>query len=280
MKSYINRFSLFAAMLFLFACEKVENKISYQGGTQPTLAGSTTAVRLEAGEENNTAIRLTWTNPNYQFTTGLSSQDVKYTLEIDTLGANFASSKKYTTVFSKDLAKTYTVGELNAILGNTMRLQLDPRRSYTFQARITSSLGVGTDAVPLRSNVITFTASPFPPPPKVPVPTAGTLWATGDAFASSWQNTLSAPFSTTHQFTRISTTKYELTVNMPSGGNYKLIQTQGDWGSQYHMLPGGTWAGGEFEKRDADPGFPGPPSAGNYKITVDFQLGVFSVVKL
>lgn len=280
MKSYINRFSLFAAMLFLFACEKVENRISYQGGTQPTLAGSTTAVRLEAGEENNTAIRLTWTNPNYQFTTGLSSQDVKYTLEIDTLGANFASSKKYTTVFSKDLAKTYTVGELNAILGNTMRLQLDPRRSYTFQARITSSLGVGTDAVPLRSNVITFTASPFPPPPKVPVPTAGTLWATGDAFASSWQNPLPAPFSTTQQFTRISTTKYELTVNMPSGGNYKLIQTQGDWGSQYHMLPGGTWAGGEFEKRDADPGFPGPPSAGNYKITVDFQLGIFSVVKL
>lgn len=279
MKSYINRFSLFAAMLFLFACEKVENRISYQGGTQPTLAGSTTAVRLEAGEENNTAIRFTWTNPNYQFTTGLSSQDVKYTLEIDTLGANFASSKKYTTVFSKDLAKTYTVGELNAILGNTMRLQLDPRRSYTFQARITSSLGIGTDAVPLQSNVITFTTSPFPPPPKVAVPTAGTLWATGDAFASSWQNPLPAPFSTSQQFTRVSTTKYELEVDMPGGGNYKLIQTQGDWGSQYHMLTGGTWAGGEFEKRDADPGFPGPPTAGRYKITVDFQLGVFTSEK-
>jgi starch-binding outer membrane protein SusE/F len=45
------------------------------------------------------------------------------------------------------------------------------------------------------------------------------------------------------------------------------------------MLTGGTWAGGEFEKRDADPGFPGPPTAGRYKITVDFQLGVFTSEK-
>ncbi|TWI81532.1 SusE-like outer membrane protein [Lacibacter cauensis] len=275
-------YQLFAMLLIfsLGACEKIENKNYLMDGTRPVLTGSSTAVRLQAGEENNVAIRFSWTNPNYKFTTGISSHDVKYKLEIDTLGANFNSSKKYQAIFTNDLSKTYTVGELNNILGNTMRLQLDPRRSYTFQARITSSLGVGTDAVPLQSDIITFTASPFPPPPKVEVPANGTLWATGDAFASSWQNPLPAPFSTTQQFTRISTTKYELTVNMPSGGNYKLIQTQGDWGSQYHMLPGGTWAGGELEKRDADPGFPGPPSPGNYKITVDFQLGIFSVVKL
>ncbi len=275
----MNRFSLLLAMISFFACEKVENKISYEGGTAPALTASTAAVRLEAGEESNVALRLSWTNPNYRFTTGLSSHDVKYTLEMDTLGANFSSSKKYTTVFATDLSKTYTVGELNAILGNTMRLQLDPRRTYTFQVRISSSLGIGTDAAKLTSNIITFTASPFPPPPKVPVPDAGTLWATGDAFASSWQNPLPGPFDVDQKFTRRSTTLYELTVNMPGGGAYKLIQTQGNWGTQYHMLTGGTWQGGEFEKRDADPGFPGPPTAGRYKITVDFQLGLFNVVK-
>lgn len=279
MKSYMNRFSLLLAMISFFACEKVENKISYEGGTAPALAASTAAVRLEAGEESNVALRLSWTNPNYRFTTGLSSHDVKYTLEMDTLGANFSSSKKYTTVFATDLSKTYTVGELNAILGNTMRLQLDPRRTYTLQVRISSSLGIGTDAAKLTSNIITFTASPFPPPPKVPVPDAGTLWATGDAFASSWQNPLPGPFDVNQRFTRRSTTLYELTVNMPGGGAYKLIQAQGNWGTQYHMLAGGTWQGGEFEKRDADPAFPGPPTAGTYKITVDFQLGLFNVVK-
>lgn len=279
MKSYINRLLFVLTVATFFACEKVENKISYEGGTTPVLTSSTSTVRLEAGEENNSALRLSWTNPNYRFTTGLSSHDVKYTLEIDTLGGNFSSSKKYTTVFAKDLSKTYTVGELNAIMGNTMKLSLDPRRSYTFQARITSSLGIGTDAAKLVSNIITFTASPFPPPPKVPLPDAGTLWATGNAFASSWQNPLPSPFDVNQKFTRLSSTLYELTVNMPGGGGYKLIQAQGNWGSQYRMLPGGTWQGGEFDKRDADPAFPGPPSAGTYKITVNFQLGIFNVVK-
>lgn len=279
MKSYLNRFSLLLAIVSFFACKKVENKINFQGGTTPVLTASTAAVKLEAGEEANTAIRLSWTNPDYKFTTGLSSHDVKYTLEIDTLGGNFSSGKKYTTVFAKDLSKIYTVGELNAVMGNTMRLQLDPRRSFTFQARITSSLGIGTDAVPLTSNVIVFTASPFPPPPKVAIPAANNLWMTGDAAPSSWSNPLPAPYDVSQKFTKKSTTLYEITVGLPGGGNYKLIQTQGDWGSQYHMLAGGSWQGGEFEKKDADPGFPGPPTAGTYKITVDFQLGLFSVVK-
>jgi starch-binding outer membrane protein SusE/F len=279
MKSYINQFSLLLAMVFLFACKKVENKIYFDGGTAPVLAASTSTVRLEAGEESNIAIRFNWTNPDYKFTTGLSSQDVKYTMEVDTLGGNFSSGKKYTTVFAKDLSKTYTVGELNAILGNVMRLQLDPRRSFTFQVRMTSSLGIGSEVAKLTSNVITFTASPFPPPPKVAVPVNGTLWMTGDACPSSWQNPLGSPYDVNQKFTKRSTTLYDITVALPGGGNYKLIQAQGDWGSQYHMLAGGTWQGGEFEKKDADPGFPGPPSNGTYKITVDFQLGLFSVVK-
>lgn len=275
MKSYINQFSILLAMVLLFACKKVENKIYFEGGSAPVLTASTTTVRLEPGEENNTAIRLNWSNPEYKFTTGISSQDVKYTMEMDTLGGNFSSGKKYTTVFAKDLSKTYTVGELNAIIGNVMRVSLDPRRSYTFQVRMTSSLGIGSDVAKLTSNIITFTASPFIPPPKVPVPTAGTLWITGDAVASGWND--SPPNS--QQFTKMSNTLYELTLPMPGGGNYKLLQTKGSWGTQYHMLAGGTWQGGELEQKDADPGFPGPPSSGTYKISVDFQLGLFSVVK-
>jgi hypothetical protein len=45
------------------------------------------------------------------------------------------------------------------------------------------------------------------------------------------------------------------------------------------MLNGGTWEGGSLEKKDADPAFPGAPTAGTYKITVNFQTGTFSVVK-
>jgi hypothetical protein len=274
-----NRLSILLSsflLLLLFSCKKEETKLYYEGGTKPALTASTTNVTLEPGLEANTAIALNWTNPEYQFSNGSNSQDVTYTLELDTAGANFGSSKKYTTVISKELSKSFTVAQLNDILGNTMLLQLTPRRLYNMQMRIISSIGTGAK---LYSNVISFTTTPFSPPPKVAPPTNGTLWATGDAFPSGWQNPLASPNDANQKFTKVSNTLYELTVTLPGGGGYKLIQINGDWSTQYHMTTG-TWDGGSFEKKDSDPQFPGPPGPGNYKITVNFQTGTYSVVKL
>jgi hypothetical protein len=268
-------FLLLPSVLLILSCKKEINKIYFEGGTPPTLSASTAAVTLEPGSESNPAISFNWTNPDYKFTTGISSQDVTYTLEMDTAGGNFASSNKFTTVVSKDLSLAYTVGQLNQILGNTMVLQLSPRRQYTMQARITASIA---STVPLTSNVVSFTAMPFAPPPKVVPPDAGTLWITGDAVGSGWDNPLPAPFDVSQAFTPVSGTLYELTVPMVGGGGYKLIQQQGNWDTQYHALSGGSWSGGSFVKANADPTFPGAPSAGSYKITVNFQLGTYTVV--
>jgi hypothetical protein len=261
-------------LLIIASCKKEINKIYYEGGTPPNLTASTSNVVLEPGLEANTAITFNWTNPDYMFTTGISSQDVTYTLEMDTLGANFGSSIKYTTVVSKDLSLTYTVGQLNSILGNSMLLQLSPRRNYTLQVRVIASIG---SAVKLISNAVAFITKPFAPPPKVVPPDAGTLWITGDAVGSGWANPLGSPYDVSQQFTQVSSTLYQLTVHMVGGGGYKLIQQEGNWDTQYHALTGGTWSGGDFEKKNADPTFPGAPSAGNYKITVDFQLGKYTV---
>jgi starch-binding outer membrane protein SusE/F len=277
MKRIITAFtSLVLATFLLESCEKEENKIFYEGGTAPVLTSSTNTVSLKPppADESVEALKLNWTNPNYTFTTGVSSQDVSYTLEMDTVGVNFGSPGKYTTSISKELTKSFTVLELNNILGNSMLLK--PGRTYTIEARIKSSLAA--NAVSLTSNKVSFTATPYAPPPKVEPPTAGTLWATGDAFASNWANPLPAPYDVSQKFTKLSNTLYELVVTMPGGGNYKLIQEQGNWGTQYHMKSGSS-AGGVFEKKDADPAFPGPSSAGTYKITFDFQLGNFTVVK-
>ncbi len=281
---------LFSSILLLAiaSCKKAENKIFFEGGTPPALSASTTNVVLEPGLEANTALVLRWTNPDYRFTTGISSQDVSYTLEMDTLGANFSSSRKITTVIAKDLSKTYTVGELNGILGNGMVLQLDPRRSYTLELRVISSISTsgGGSAIKLTSNVISITTTPFAPPPKVEPPTAGTLWITGDAVSGppigppNWSNPIPAPYDVSLKFTKLSFTLYELIAPMAGGGGYKLIQEQGNWDTQYHALAAGrSWDSGSFEKANADPTFPGPPTAGNYKITVDFQLGKYTVVK-
>lgn len=277
MKNILRLLALSVFVSGVSSCEKQEAKNYYEGGTAPVLTASTATVSLEPGQETNQAIVFNWTNPDYMFTTGTSSHDVTYTLEIDTAGANFASSKKVSVVIAKELSKGFTVGELNSILGNDMLLQLSPRRDYNMQVRVTSSIG---SAVKLTSNVITFKTKPFQPPPKVVPPAASTLWMVGDASPGGWNNPLASPYDVSQKFTKVSDTKYELTIALPGGGGYKLIQTAGDWGSQYHMLTGGTWEAGEFEQKDSDPQFPGPPTAGTYKITVDFQLGKYTVVKL
>ena len=87
-----NILKLLFGALFLtgafFSCKKDENKIFYEGGKAPVLtASSTSAMVLIIANKNNFALKFNWTNPDYQFTTGISSQDVTYTLQFDTTGA-------------------------------------------------------------------------------------------------------------------------------------------------------------------------------------------------
>jgi hypothetical protein len=278
MKRLFNSLALPAlmAVLALAGCEKDDALIYVEGGVSPVLAASTAAPVMDPKKENDLAIVFNWTNPNYKFTTGVSSQDVQYNLEIDTVGSNFTNPRKGVVVISKELSKSFTAYELNVVLSGLNQMGLPPDVKYNFEARIVSSI---KNAIPLTSNVVKFTATPFSPPPVVELPTAGTLWATGNAFTSGWSNPLGSPFDVSQKFTPKTKTLYELIVDMPGGGNYKLIQQQGNWGTQYRMLEGGTWESGGLKKQDADPAFIGPPTAGKYKITVNFQSGKFTVVK-
>ena len=275
-----NRLSLllsFSLLLGLLSCKKEESIIYYEGGTEPVLtASSTTPLVLTKSIENNFAVRFDWTNPNYRTTTGISSHDVIYILEADTTGSNFSNPHRAQVSISKDLSRDFTVKELNSLFG-IKQLNLVDGVPHNIEFRIKATL-VGT-AVPLYSNVIKMVITPYLDV-AVAIPTAGTLWIVGDATSNGWSNPLPAPYDASQKFTKVSNTLYELTLAMPGGGNYKLIQENGVWGTQYHMLTGGIWSGGDFEMRDADPGFPGPPTAGNYKISVDFITGKYTVVKL
>lgn len=268
---------VFTLLIVFMSCKKDEHKNYFEGGTPPALTATrANTIPLSFSAKDDEVIKLTWTNPDYKFTTGVSSQDVNYLIEIDTTGANFTNPNRQSIAVSQEFEKTFTDGQINDYLLN--QLVLVPGVSHNIEIRVTSTLG--NNSVPLYSNVLKYQVVPYTIPPKVEPPTNGTLWITGDAAPSGWANPLGVPHDVKQSFIKISNTLYELTLNMPGGGAYKLIQEQGVWGTQYHMLLGGTWEGGDFEKKDADPGFPGPPSAGTYKITVDFQRGKFKVVKL
>lgn len=278
MKHILKLFFLFTVLIGASSCEKDENKIYYEGGTAPVLTASSTAPQvLVRTNASKPAVTFNWTNPNYKFTTGVSSQDVTYILQVDSAGKNFSSPKMQEISISRDLSKNLTVGELNGIMS---KMELAEDKPHTIDFRIKSTLVAGT--APLLSNTIKIVITPYLDV-VVPIPTNNTLWITGDAAPSGWSNPLTGSNLTNQQFKIVpntSNTIYELTLDMPGGGNYKLIQINGDWSSQYHMLPGGTWSSGEFEKKDSDPGFPGPPTAGTYKITVNFRTGKYTVVKI
>ncbi|MFN5334697.1 MAG: SusE domain-containing protein [Bacteroidota bacterium] len=264
------------------ACNKVENKVYYEGGTPPTISANKSVVSLEAGSEGEEAIVFSWTNPEYRFTTGISSQDVTYTLEIDTLGGNFNSGAKYTNQISSNLSIRYTVGQLNAILGNTMLLQLEPRREYTLEARVISSIG---SAVKLTStNKVTFKATPFPPPPKVATPTNNEIWLVGGASLGGWNNPLGQPYIVNQKFTKLTSTKYELVTDLKPNDGYLVLPVMGSWATKYCIEDGvdrgSTADGGEFVfKGGGGQDFLSPASGGTFKLTFDFQLGRFTVVK-
>lgn len=270
-------FPVFTLTIFLFSCTKKENKIYFEGGTAPVLSSSVTGtIPLSFANKDNLALKLTWTNPDYKFTTGLSSQDVSYQLEIDTTGANFTNPKKVIISIGKDLSKSFTQNELNTILFS--QLKLADGMPHNIEMRLRSSLT--NDNGILYSNVLKFIATPYTLPPTVAIPANGTLWITGSAVGSGWSNPITGGNEPLQKFTKISNTLYEITVNMISGGGYKILQTNdGNWSTQYSFVAGsGNALGGKFEKRDATQ-FDAPSVSGTYKLTFDFQGGTFTAVK-
>jgi hypothetical protein len=109
-KTIIKIFSLVMLAATVASCKKDEIKSYFEGGTAPVLkASSTTPMVLLIANANNTALKFDWTNPNYQFASGPSSQDVTYTLQMDTTGANFTNPKIGELSIPKELTKTLTV---------------------------------------------------------------------------------------------------------------------------------------------------------------------------
>ena len=258
----------------LFSCEKDENQVIYEGGMAPVLSASSASVPLSFINKDQTAFTLNWTNPDYKFTTGLSSQDVVYTIEIDTVGANFTNPQKQTLTVAKDLSKTFTQGEFNNYLLN--QLLLVPDISHQLEIRISSSLAFNN--AKLVSNVLKLIVKPFSIPPVVAPPASGRLFMVGNASPGGWNNPVPEP---AQEFTRVSNTLFQLIVNISPGGSYLLLPVNGSWSAKY----GGTGGnnsnnvnGGDFKAEGGD--LLAPSVSGAHKIVVDFQRGKFTVTKL
>ena len=273
---HISKLLFCSLLLFtIWSCKKDEKKIYFNGGTAPALSASKTGnIPLSFANKDQEAIKLSWTNPDYQFTTGISSHDVNYLIEIDTAGANFTNPKRQTIAISSDLSKSFTQGEFNDFLLN--QLQLDTLNLHNLEIRVKSYLRTG--AVPLYSNVLKLTARPFAIPPKVAPPASGKLYIVGNATPGGWNNPVPIP---DQEFTKLSSTVYEITVSISGGNSYLFLPINGDWTTKYGGLGGNNTNnpdGDDFRVGGGD--LKAPTISGNYKIQVDFQRGKFTLTKL
>lgn len=272
---------IFFSAVLITACKKEENKVFFKGGTAPVLTASSTAdVVLLRANADNPAVVFSWTNPDYRLTTGISSQDVTYILQIDTAGKSFTSSNFQELSIAKDLRKVLSVKELNGIL---TRLLLNDGQAYNVEFRIKAALANGT-VVPLYSNVIKLKVTPYLDV-AIPVPTTNLLYITGDACPSSWTN--DPP--TAQKCVRVSLTEYNITMSFVPGKYYKFLSTPTKWQPQYGLKKGsgGSASSGDLGLNDNSPTYgsdpdaiPTPSAAGNYKITLNFRSGKYTVVKL
>src|ERR1700760_4218093 len=147
---YMNKIILPAlAIVFFAACKKNEAEITYSGGgTAPVLSASVAAnstLVLSPADSTNQAITFSWTNPNYTFSNGVSSLNVNYTLEIDTVGSNFTNPKLVQITIASNLSQSFTVGNLNNQLFGFLGLETGV--PHNIAMRVVSFLNSGS--VPL-----------------------------------------------------------------------------------------------------------------------------------
>lgn len=262
-------------LIAFFSCTKKENKIYFEGGTAPILSASKTGtIPLSFTTKDQEAVKLSWTNPDYKFTTGTSSQTVSYQLEIDTTGANFTNPNKKVLAVGSEVSLSLSQNDLNDYLLN--QLQLVPGMPHNIEIRVKSFLP--NNNAMLASNVLKYTVTPYAIPPKITPPASGKLFIVGSATNGDWNNPVPVP---SQEFTKINTTFFTITLPLKGGNFYLFLPVNGDWNVKYGAL-GGNGSnnpnGDDFRQGGGD--MIAPAASGTYKIDVDFQRGKFTVTKL
>jgi len=262
-------FSIVAAISFL-SCKKDENKVYYTGGTPPALtANPTTSMVLLIANKDNPAMTFNWTNPNYQFNTGISSQDVTYTLQFDTTGSNFTNPNIGQKSISKDLSVTLTVKDLNTIL---LGMGLAENMPHNIEIRVRSTMT--NLSAPLYSNVIKVVVTPYL---DVVYPVPAKLYITGSATPANWMAG-GDPELVSQRFTKVSASKFEITITLSANNSFLFVPVYGDWGNKYGFTGANNTNnvnGDDFMPNGGDMKAPG--ATGSYKVTVDFKTGKYSV---
>ena len=255
-----------AVVVTLFAaCDKVGDLPVYQGGIATVLASSVNAIAPAPADSLSDVVVFSWSDPKY----ATDKETVKYIVQIDEAGNNFAASSSKTV--SGDQQVSFTGKEINAILlGKGYAFG----ESHDMEVRVVSSYANNNDQ--LLSNVLTIPMTAYKIPPKIALPASGKLYLVGDASEGGWSNPVPVP---SQEFVQTDETTFAGVFNLAANKEYLVLPVNGSWDHKYSVanktLPNLS-AGGDFGY-DLSDNFPGPATAGQYLIKLDFQLGKFTL---
>lgn len=265
--------SLFVCLLLL-GCEKDEDQVTFLGGEAPVLTvSSNSTMTLAKAQENFTSLQFQWTNPGFKFSNGVNTQDVFYTLQIDTAGSNFSNPKIVQLAFPRELSTVFKVRDLNTVLSG---LELKDFIPHNFEFRIKATLG--NSPVAVYSNVVSITITTYL---DVVFPVPAKLFVTGAATPGSWMGG-GDPELTSQELTKINAYTFQLnSLAINPGVGFLFVPVYGNWDNKY-----GYTGASLSNNANGDNFRPGgndlisPATGGNYKITVNFKTGKYSLEKL
>jgi starch-binding outer membrane protein SusE/F len=283
MKKFIHHVLFFAgaASMLLTSCKKDYAKVYFDGGSAPVLtATATDSIPLPLSDTTGTAVTFNWTNPNYQYSDGISSMNVAYYLEIDTV-SSFSTTLMQQVAISSGLSQTFTVSSLNALLTN--QLLLDTSVTHTIFVRLESFITPYTNgSAPigaLYSSTLSFSVTPYALPPAVAPPTSGKLYITGSATGDSWMVAGNVASVAGQQFTQVNATLYTITLPLIGGQQFLVVPVAGDWTNKYATASTtSATTGGGFLLNAAN-NFNGPTASGTYTVTFNFQTGNYTITQ-
>lgn len=265
MRSILKIFLLFAGFaVFLAACDKADSLPFHENGAASTLTASSTTIAPPPADSNKVALTLSWTYPNY----ATDSSNIKYRIEMDSTGKNFANP--YVKEVIGQMNTSFTAKELNNILlgrGYAFNVPVD------MDVRLITSYANNNERI--TANTVKIKMTPYKVPPKVALPASGKLFIVGGATVGGWNNPVPVPGQ---ELTRIDETTWGGIFQLTGGGSYLLLPVNGDWGAKFGANGSNNSnnpLGDNFIAGGGD--LLAPATTGTYKIIVDFQAGKFTV---
>jgi hypothetical protein len=143
---------LFLMVIAIASCEKTEELAvaNLSSATSGSFASSVSTVKLSKATKDNEAVKFTFSKADFGFQAA-----VKYTLQMDVKGNNFAKAREI-TLDPSNLTKSFTGLELNDV---ALALGLKPDVASVLQVRSKSE--VGPSVAPLYSTPVEINVTPF-----------------------------------------------------------------------------------------------------------------------